>query len=110
MMMLKAFPAAYVPEPGFDATKVLRSKLKKSVFGETGKGNTELKLVKHSFTDEEMYKYKALFKSSSKPGSHLIAFGKLDQSMLAKNCPEPLRALIERAKILIAPTIAKVTS
>ncbi|WP_164850560.1 ATP-dependent nuclease [Sinorhizobium medicae] len=106
MMMLKAFPAAYVPEVAFDANKVVRAKLKKSVFGEKGKGNTELKRVKHSFTDAELYTYKSLFKSSSKPGSHLIAFGKLDQSTLQKDCPEPLRALIVRANELIAPATA----
>lgn len=107
MMMLKAFSGAYVPETVFDATKVVKSKLKKSVFGENGKGNTELKRIGHSFTDEELYKYKSLFKSSSKPGSHLIAFGKLDQLTLETNCPEPLRALIERAKTMITPMAAK---
>jgi putative ATP-dependent endonuclease of OLD family len=103
MMMLKAFPAAYAPEIAFDPVKIVKPKLKKSVFGDKGKGNAELKRVKHFFTDEELYKYKSLFKSSSKPGSHLIAFGKLDQATLKTGCPEPLRALIERADALIAP-------
>lgn len=109
MMMLKAFPAAYVPEIAFDPVKVVTTKLKKSVFGDRGKGNTELKRVKQGFTNEELYKYKSLFKSSSKPGSHLIAFGKLDQATLNKDCPEPLRALIERANALIAPAAGKGT-
>ena len=106
MMMLKAFPAAYVPDTTFDATKVDK-KVKKSVFGDSGKGNTELKRVKLAFDDEELFKYKALFKSSSKPGSHLVAFGKLDQATLKSGCPEPLRALINRANALIAPTATK---
>ncbi|WP_192886647.1 ATP-dependent endonuclease [Agrobacterium sp. LAD9] len=107
MMMLKAFPSTYTPDIAFDAAKVVRTKLRKSVFGDKGKGNTELKRVKHDFSDEELYKYKSLFKSSSKPGSHLIAFGKLDQATLKKDCPEPLRALIEKANALIAPAVAK---
>lgn len=110
MMMLKAFPGAYMPETAFDATKAVKLKLEQSVFGDKGKGNTELKQVEYHFTDEELYKYKALFKSSSKPGSHLIAFGKLDQTTLQKNCPEPLRALIERANVMIAPVTTKGSS
>lgn len=102
MMMLKAFPAAYSPDVVFDASKVDK-KLKQVVFGESGRGNIELKRVKQSFGEEEIYKYKALFKSSSKPGSHLVAFGKIDQALLALDCPEPLRALIQRANELIAP-------
>lgn len=104
MMMLKAFPKAYSPDVAFDGSKV-EPKVKKEVFGDSGKGNTELKRVKHAFSDEEIYKYKALFKSSSKPGSHLIAFAKIDEASLALDCPEPLQALIQRAKELIAPAL-----
>lgn len=103
MMMLKSFPKAYQPDLAFDATKVVKTKLKKSVFGDKGKGNTELKKAKLAFTDEDLYNYKTLFKSASKPGSHLTAFGKLDNEALRRNCPEPLKALIERAQKLIAP-------
>lgn len=107
MMMLKAFPKAYTPENKFDPKKVEKIKLEKSVFGDSGKGNTELAQIGHSFTDEDLFNYNALFKSSSKPGTHLIAFGKLDQATLQKNCPEPLRAMIERANTLIKPNDGK---
>lgn len=110
MMMLEAFPNAYEPEIAFDATKVVKLKLEKSVFGDKGKGNAELKNIQRSLVDEDLYKYKSLFKSSSKPGSHLNAFGKLDQITLRKNCPEPLIALIKKAKAMITPAAGKEVS
>lgn len=107
MMMIKAFPNAYKPDKAYDVNKVDPIELKKTVFGSQGQGNTELNVVGHNFSDEELYKYKYFFKSSSKPGSHLIAFGELDQEILKKDCPEPLRALIDRANELIADTASK---
>ncbi len=100
MMMMTAFPAAYVTsllDPAADKVK-----LAASVFGEQGKGNAELNIVGVNFTDQELWSYKALFKSSSKPGSHLEAFGNLTKAQLQAWCPEPLKALIERADYLIA--------
>lgn len=103
MLMLKAFPEAYASDTAFDPTADM-AKLAKSVFGDSGRGNTELSAIGLGFTDEELFHYKSLFKSSSKPGSHLIAFGKLTEARLKAGCPEPLKALIERANALIAPT------
>jgi putative ATP-dependent endonuclease of OLD family len=101
MMMMTAFPAAYTTDSVLDpaADKV---KLAASVFGDSGKGNAELNPVGINFTEAEIHKYKALFKASSKPGSHLLAFGKLTSDQLGAGCPEPLKALIERANQLIA--------
>lgn len=103
MMMMCAFPAAYTPDTildsGYDPAK-----LADSVFGESGKGNAELSKIGIAYTDQQMFTYKVLFKSSSKPGSHLLAFGKLTSDQLRAGCPEPLRALIDRAKDLIAPS------
>lgn len=100
MMMMTAFPAAYVTAPLDPAAD--KGKLAESVFGEHGKGNAELNAVGLNYTDTELWKYKTLFKSTSKPGSHLEAFGNLTNSELRAGCPEPLKALIERAGFLIA--------
>lgn len=102
MMMLTAFPDAYKAEKTFDPAKVDKPKLDKSVFGEKGRGNADLNAVGVGFTDEQLYHYKALFKSSSKPGSHLLAFGKLTEARLKAGCPEPLKSLINQATSLIA--------
>jgi putative ATP-dependent endonuclease of OLD family len=103
MMMLKAFPEAYVTNPAYDATAD-NSKLSKAVFGEAGMGNAELTPVGQEFSEAELFKYNQLFKSRSKPGSHLVAFAKLTDERLKEACPEPLAALIDRAKSLIAPS------
>lgn len=108
MMMLAAFPAAYAAEAIYDPAEEDTTKLGKAVFGDSGKGNPELVPVGFSFSDAELFQYKSLFKSSSKPGSHLLAFGKLTKEELAAGCPEPLRALIARAAELIAPVAALV--
>jgi len=102
MMMMTAFPAAYVADLPSTASAEDKVKWAASVFGGSGKGNAELNLVGLGLTDEEIYKYKTLFKSSSKPGSHLIAFGKLTLEQLKAGCPEPLKALVDRANELIA--------
>jgi putative ATP-dependent endonuclease of OLD family len=101
MMMMKAFPKAYVTDNVFDS-KADMKKLAKVVFGDSGKGNDELKAVGLGFTDEELFRYKELFKSSSKPGSHLEAFAKFTNAELKGGCPEPLKSLIERAVELIS--------
>ncbi|MFA6153952.1 ATP-dependent endonuclease [Mesorhizobium sp.] len=103
MMMLVAFPEAYQAEIAFDPAEVDKAKLEKSVFGNSGKGSAELNAVGLGFSDEQLYHYKALFKSSSKPGSHLLAFGKLTETRIKTGCPEPLKALIDHAVSLIAP-------
>lgn len=103
MMMLKAFPEAYVTDPAYDPTAD-NSKLPKAVFGDSGKGNPELTPVGQEISDEQLFKYNQLFKSKSKPGSHLVSFAKLTKERLKEACPEPLAALIDRAKSLIAPS------
>lgn len=105
MMMLQAFPEAYTPEKTYAEAKPDTDKISKSVFGDSGPGNSELELVGLKFTDEELYAYKTLFKSASKPGSHLVAFGKLDDVTIKANCPEPLRILVDTARILISARV-----
>ncbi len=102
MMMLAAFPEAYKADIAFDPAKVVKADLEKSVFGKSGKGSAELAAVGLAFTDEQLHHYKALFKSKSKPGSHLLAFSKLTEARLNAGCPEPLKALIDEAVKLIA--------
>lgn len=101
MMMMQAFPEAYVPETAYDATKDEPDKTAKAVFGDKGPGVSELTAVGKSATPQELHNYKALFKSGSKPGSHLLAFAKIKREDLEEKCPEPLRALVNRAEKLI---------
>ncbi len=101
MMMMQAFPEAYAPETAYDATKDDPAKTAKAVFGDNGPGVPELTAVGKSATPQELHNYKALFKSGSKPGSHLLAFAKIKPEDLKAKCPEPLRALVKRAEELI---------
>lgn len=103
MMMLQAFPDAYKPEKAYDAGKADNAKIAKKVFGDSGKGNADLQRIGLNISAEALYAYKALFKSDSKPGSHLVAFGRMDDGAIAQKCPEPLVALVERAKELLLP-------
>lgn len=105
MMMLQAFPEAYKPEKSYADASPDDDKIANSVFGDSGPGNDELDKVGLKFSKEELYAYKSLFKSSSKPGSHLAAFGKLDDKTIVKSCPEPLQALVNTAKKLIAAKV-----
>lgn len=105
MMMLKSFPQAYAADEVYDRQKEDAAKLAKAVFGDSGKGNEELTPVGQAISGAELFQYKALFKSSSKPGSHLVAFGKLKPEQLASGCPEPLKALITKAAELLAPKV-----
>lgn len=103
MMMVHAFPKAYVPNRAFDATKDDPAQIAKTVFGDSGPGSVELNRIGASFTDEELFIYKNLFKSRSKPASHYQALAALDDETIRANCPEPLRALIETAKTILTP-------
>lgn len=105
MMMLKSFPKAYVADQAYDPKKEDAVSIAKVVFGDSGKGNEELTPVSQVISDAELFQYKELFKSNSKPGSHLLAFGKLNPEELAAGCPEPLRALIAKAAELLAPKV-----
>lgn len=104
MMMIQAFSNAYVPSRAIDATKDDPAKIARSVFGDSGPGNAELERIGAGFTVEELFVYKNLFKSRSKPSSHYKALGNLDDATIAANCPEPLRTLIETAKSILAPS------
>lgn len=104
--MISHFPSAYAPSKAFDPSKVKMTDVAKSVFGDNGKGNAELKIVNKEFTDEQLYVYKNLFKSKSKPASHLRALATLEDKEILAGCPEPLKALVQRAKALLKPEIA----
>lgn len=103
MMMIKAFPDAYVASKPYNAENENHAAISKSVFGKSGLGNEELNRIGAPFTTEELYTYKKLFKSRSKPASHYKALAALDKEALVANCPEPLRALIEAAKAILRP-------
>ncbi|RUU06347.1 hypothetical protein EOD23_14145 [Mesorhizobium sp. USDA-HM6] len=105
MMMLQAFPSAYTSDQIYTAEcydEEKRKKLMEAVFGEKGKALPEIETSGNKISEEQVHIYRALFKSSSKPGSHLLAFSRLSKTELKNGCPEPLGALIERAKSLVA--------
>lgn len=104
MMMVQAFPDAYQPTKNFDATKIEPAKLARAVFGESGPGITDLQRIGVSYTDKELFTYKNLFKSRSKPASHYEALASLESKTIQDNCPEPLRALIEAANSILSPS------
>lgn len=109
MMMLKAFPNAYIPDRRFDATRDDPEKIATSVFGEKGLGQDDLARIGAAFTNDELYTYKSLFKSRSKPASHYKALASLDDATIRANCPEPLRILIDVAKNILTPPRAAET-
>lgn len=111
MMMIQAFPSAYMPKTAYDAgdyDEKKRTKLMEAVFGENGKGLAEIAPTGIEISEEQVHIYRALFKSSSKPGSHLMAFSKLTKAEIRSGCPEPLQALINRAKELVSKNGAHV--
>lgn len=103
MMMIQAFPGAYVPSKTLDVTKDDPAKIAKVVFGDSGPGNIEVARTGAAFTDQELFTYKNLFKSRSKPASHYKGLAALDDAAIQANCPEPLRTLIEAARAILTP-------
>jgi len=103
MMMIQAFPEAYVPNRAFDATKDDPVQIAKMVFGDSGPGNEDLNRIGAPFTNEELFIYKNLFKTRSKPASHYKALAALDNETIRTRCPEPLRAVIETATTILKP-------
>lgn len=107
MMMLQAYPEAYVPDRQYDQNTYaeMREIVEKSVFGKKGKGNDELALINERISNEELFKYHKLFKLRAKPSSHYRALAILEQDTekIQNNCPELLQALIEEAKTFLAP-------
>lgn len=110
MMMIQAFPDAYVPNKPLDATKDKPEEVSKVVFGKSGLGNTEVALTGAAFTDQELFTYKNLFKSRSKPASHYQGLAALDNVKIKESCPEPLRALIVAAKTILTPPVPPAVS
>jgi len=105
MMMIHAFPEAYVPASPYTEGLEDDAGNAKKVFGKNGNGNAELAKINQQCSNEEIYTYCQLFKSGSKPGSHLEAFARIGNDDLKMKCPEPLKELIKRAGELIsAPT------
>jgi putative ATP-dependent endonuclease of OLD family len=103
MMMVQSFPSAYLPNRPLDLAKDDPEKVAKSVFGDSGKGNVEVARLGAAFTDQELFTYKNLFKSRSKPASHYKGLAALDDAKIKANCPEPIRALIEAANTILTP-------
>ena len=103
MMMIKAFSDAYSPSRALDVTKDEPNKIAKAVFGDSGNGNAELRCINEAYSDEELFTYKNLFKTRSKPASHYRALAALDNETIRNNCPEPLKYLIETAKSILVP-------
>ena len=103
MMMIQAFPNAYQPSRTFDTTKDDPVKIAETVFGGSGPGNVDLNRIGLSFSNEELFTYKNLFKSRSKPASHYKALATLDDVAIRDNCPEPLSAVIETARLILEP-------
>ncbi len=106
MMMLQAFPEAYEAETAYNSnpapTEITR--LETSVF-KKGPGRVAIQAVGLSVTNEQLHAYDELFKSSSKPGSHLHAFTKLTPEKIRAGCPEPLAALVARAREMLAAKV-----
>jgi putative ATP-dependent endonuclease of OLD family len=103
MMMIQAFPNAYLAKRALDPAKDNPAKIAEAVFGDKGPGNTDLGRINATFTDQDLFTYKNLFKSSSKPASHYKGLAALDNEEIKTNCPEPLKALIVAAKTILAP-------
>lgn len=103
MMMLQAFPDAYKPDMpcNENVTPAEVARLETSVF-KKGAGRAEIQAVGLSITNEQLHAYEDLFKSSSKPGSHLVAFTKLTNEKIRTDCPEPLKAVVARAMEMIS--------
>lgn len=104
MMMLQAFPTTYGAISGVSRTKKTTD-YANTVFGEgAGTANyppgTEPTIL-------ELARYQALFRTGSKPVAHIEALARLSTDELCRNCPEPLKALLERCwKELQAPNEA----
>lgn len=103
MMMVQSFPKAYSPSRPLDLAKDDPDKVAKSVFGDSGNGNVDVARLGAAFTDQELFTYKNLFKSRSKPASHYKGLAALDDAAIQANCPEPLRALIDAARAILTP-------
>lgn len=107
MMMIQSFPEAYRSSIKFDSKKLDLAKLEKKVFGENGKGTADLEQVGLGISTEQLFAYRNLFKSRSKPATHYSALARLDDKKLSAQCPEPIRALIAAASTILQRSSAK---
>lgn len=107
MMMLIAFSEAYQPISEFAKAKTSPENMSKAVFGEKGDGNALLGKIEAEISHKELFTYNNLFKSRSKLASHFKAMASLDCETIKANCPEPLKALINEAKLMLSPLSSK---
>lgn len=105
MMMMKSFPAAYKVSSFTPENTISDERLESAVFGDSGPGNTEVENLYEAFSRTELNAYNKLFKTRSKPGSHISALGNIFSDMssdqIRLHCPEPVKTLIEGAKIFL---------
>jgi putative ATP-dependent endonuclease of OLD family len=109
MMMMKSFPDAYEVDSFEPEDAVLDEKLESHVFGDSGSGNAEIEGLYDAFSRTELNAYNKIFKSRSKPGSHInalgIIFSEMSLEQIRTRCPEPVRVLIEGAKKFLNPQL-----
>lgn len=98
MMMLRAFPDQYGKVSEIDSPKE-GANYQKSVFGEAGAGVAAYDVG--APTPLELARYDALFKKGSKPVAHVEALSELPDDVVVASCPEPLRALFERCRLIL---------
>ncbi len=103
MMMVKSFPDRYGEVASIDTPDDADS-YKKSVFGKDGPG-LDVYQVADRFTALELAQYDVLFKSNSKPVSHVEALSNIPSDKMKAGCPEPLVAMFGRCQDLLSPYI-----
>lgn len=103
MMMVKSYPDSYGKVASIDTPDDADS-YKKSVFGKDGSGLDAYQAADR-FSALELAQYDALFKSNSKPVSHVEALSNISSDKMKAGCPEPLVAMFGRCQDLLSPCI-----
>ena len=103
MMMVKSYPHSYGKVASIDTPDGADS-YKKSVFGKDGSGLDAYQAADR-FSALELAQYDALFKSNSKPVSHVEALSNISSDEMKAGCPEPLVAMFGRCQDLLSPYI-----
>jgi putative ATP-dependent endonuclease of OLD family len=101
MMLLRAFRPEYGIISGVNEVENAAD-YSKAVFGEKGQG-LALYPPDAAPSQLDLARYDALFKSSSKPVSHIQVLSSLAPPRIREGCPEPLKALLDRARTLLSP-------
>jgi putative ATP-dependent endonuclease of OLD family len=101
MMMVKSYPDSYGKVASIDTPDDADS-YKKSVFGKDGSGLDAYQAADR-FSALELAQYDALFKSNSKPVSHVEALSNISSDNMKAGCPEPLVAMFGRCQDLLSP-------